>query len=163
MLLSYSTHGVHMGTRFVKLASELSEDNTTLTVTGPPTPQIYPPGPAYIYVVTAEGVPSFGRKTIVGDGRSPPANEAARIKWVVSQWHFKTESDLGFSSMLENTYSTNITYQQPRVLPTCGKVGGGESITGSFPPTAITGNTRPTASSVSSAAASASITSPPRL
>ncbi|THU91946.1 hypothetical protein K435DRAFT_800864 [Dendrothele bispora CBS 962.96] len=143
MDLGYSTHGVHMGTRYVKLNSELSEDGSTLTVTGPPTPQIYPPGPAYIYIVTAEGVPSFGHKTIVGDGQSPPTDEAARI------------------NMLENTYPTNITYEQPRSLPTCGQVGGGESITGSFPPTAITGNTRPTASSASSAAVSAAITSTP--
>jgi hypothetical protein len=82
MDLGYSTHGVHMGTRSVKLVSQLSEDGTTLTVTGPPTPQIYPPGPGYIYVVTNDGVPSFGRKTIVGDGLSPPTDEGARIRWV---------------------------------------------------------------------------------
>ncbi|KAK7460801.1 hypothetical protein VKT23_008730 [Stygiomarasmius scandens] len=136
-----------MSTRYVKLISELSEDGSTLTVTGPPTPQIYPPGPAYIYVVTGEGVPSFGRKTLVGDGQSPPADEAARI------------------SMLENTYPANITYEQPRVLPTCGRVGGGESITGSFPPTAVTGNTRPTPSSAldgSNVALSAIVTSTPQ-
>ncbi|KAF5360001.1 hypothetical protein D9758_007636 [Tetrapyrgos nigripes] len=124
--LGYTTHGVHMGTRSVKLVSHLSKDGTTLTVTGPPTPQIYPPGPGYVYVVTSEGVPSFGRKTIVGDGLSPPTDEAARI------------------GMLENTNAVNITYRQPRVLPTCGQLGGGESITGSFLPTAVTGNTKPT-------------------
>ncbi|KAJ7212462.1 glyoxal oxidase N-terminus-domain-containing protein [Mycena haematopus] len=77
MDLGFATHGVHMDQRFVKLVSKLSADKKTLTVTGPPTSRIYPPGPAFLYVVTTSGVPSFGHKTIVGTGASPPVDQGA--------------------------------------------------------------------------------------
>jgi len=77
MDLGFATHGVHMDQRFVKLVSKLSRDGKTLTVTGPPTARIYPPGPAFVYVVTGGGVPSFGHKTIVGTGASPPVDQGA--------------------------------------------------------------------------------------
>ncbi|KAJ7353107.1 glyoxal oxidase N-terminus-domain-containing protein [Mycena albidolilacea] len=77
MDLGFATHGSHMDQRFVKLVSKLSPDKKTLTVTGPPTSRIYPPGPAFLYVVTAGGVPSFGHKTIVGTGASPPVDQGA--------------------------------------------------------------------------------------
>ncbi|KAJ7800808.1 glyoxal oxidase N-terminus-domain-containing protein [Mycena olivaceomarginata] len=73
MDLGFATHGAHMDQRFVKL---------TLTVTGPPTSRIYPPGPAFLYVVTAGGVPSFGHKTVVGTGASPPVDQGAIDKSV---------------------------------------------------------------------------------
>ncbi|KAJ7767069.1 glyoxal oxidase N-terminus-domain-containing protein [Mycena olivaceomarginata] len=78
----FATHGSHMDQRFVKLVSKLSPDKKTLTVTGPPTSRIYPPGPAFLYVVTAGGVPSFGHKTIVGTGASPPVDQGAINKSV---------------------------------------------------------------------------------
>ncbi|KAK0445196.1 glyoxal oxidase N-terminus-domain-containing protein [Armillaria borealis] len=74
MDLGFATHGVHMDQRLLKLVSSLSDDGKTLTVTGPPTARLYPPGPAYLYVVTDEGVPSFGHKTIIGTGASPPVD-----------------------------------------------------------------------------------------
>ncbi|EEB90980.1 hypothetical protein MPER_10739, partial [Moniliophthora perniciosa FA553] len=77
MDLGFATHGVHMDSRAVKLVSTLSSDKRTLTVTGPPNGRIYPPGPAFIYVVTDAGVPSFGRKTIIGTGASPPVDQGA--------------------------------------------------------------------------------------
>uniref|UniRef100_A0A0W0F0Z7 Copper radical oxidase n=1 Tax=Moniliophthora roreri TaxID=221103 RepID=A0A0W0F0Z7_MONRR len=77
MDLGFATHGVHMDTRAVKLVSTLSSDKRTLTVTGPPNGRIYPPGPAFIYVVTDAGVPSFGHKTIIGTGASPPVDQGA--------------------------------------------------------------------------------------
>ncbi|KAJ6471925.1 glyoxal oxidase N-terminus-domain-containing protein [Mycena sanguinolenta] len=77
MDLGFSTHGVHMDQRLVQLVSTLSADKTTLTVKAPPTGAIYPPGPAYLYVVTNTGAPSFGHKTIVGTGASPPVDEGA--------------------------------------------------------------------------------------
>ncbi|KAL0071197.1 hypothetical protein AAF712_001762 [Marasmius tenuissimus] len=75
--LGFATHGVHMDQRSVKLVSSLSADKKTLTITGPPSGKHYPPGPAFIYVVTDAGVPSFGRKTIIGTGASPPVDQAA--------------------------------------------------------------------------------------
>ncbi|KAJ6564595.1 glyoxal oxidase N-terminus-domain-containing protein [Mycena capillaripes] len=84
MDLGFATHGVHMDQRFVKLAAKLSADKKTLTVTGPPTSRIYPPGPAFLYVVTAAGVPSFGHKTIVGTGASPPVDQGAIDKLYAS-------------------------------------------------------------------------------
>ncbi|KAJ7199434.1 glyoxal oxidase N-terminus-domain-containing protein [Mycena pura] len=77
MDLGFSTHGAHVDQRFVKLVSTLSRDKKTLTVTGPPTSRIYPPGPGFLFVVTAAGVPSFGHKTIIGTGASPPVDQGA--------------------------------------------------------------------------------------
>ncbi|KAJ7230312.1 glyoxal oxidase N-terminus-domain-containing protein [Mycena pura] len=77
MDLGFATHGVHMDQRLVYLAATLSADKKTLTVKAPPTAAIYPPGPAYLYVVTNTGAPSFGHKTIVGTGASPPVDQAA--------------------------------------------------------------------------------------
>ncbi|KAJ7607945.1 glyoxal oxidase N-terminus-domain-containing protein [Roridomyces roridus] len=77
MDLGFQTHGVHMDQRLVQLVSTLSADKKTLTVHAPPTSSIYPPGPAYLYVVTESGAPSFGHKTIVGTGASPPVDEGA--------------------------------------------------------------------------------------
>ncbi|THU91855.1 hypothetical protein K435DRAFT_673254 [Dendrothele bispora CBS 962.96] len=69
---SFATHGVHMDQRYLKLKSILSLNRTILTVTGPPSARHYPPGPAYLYVVTSAGVPSFGHRTLIGTGASPP-------------------------------------------------------------------------------------------
>jgi hypothetical protein len=80
MDLGFATHGVHMDQRLVQLVSTLSVDKITLTVMAPPTAAIYPPGPAYLYVVTDTGAPSFGHKTLVGTGASPPVDNAAIAK-----------------------------------------------------------------------------------
>ena len=80
MDLGFQTHGVHMEQRLVELASTLSADQKTLTVSTPPNAQIYPPGPAYLYVVTNAGVPSFGHKLIIGTGASPPVDQGAIAK-----------------------------------------------------------------------------------
>ncbi|KAF9028800.1 copper radical oxidase [Hymenopellis radicata] len=73
----FATHGVHMDQRMLKLVSSLSSDKMTLTVIGPPTPALLPPGPAYLFVVTDEGVPSFGHKTLIGTGAAPPDDAGA--------------------------------------------------------------------------------------
>lgn len=78
--LGFATHAVHMDHRLVQLVSSLSANKKTLTVTGPPSSNHYPPGPAFLYVVTNAGVPSFGHKTIIGTGASPPVNLAAIAK-----------------------------------------------------------------------------------
>lgn len=81
MDLGFATHAVHMDQRYLKLVSTLSTDKKTLTVTGPPTARLYPPGPGFLYVVTDAGVPSFGHKTIIGTGTSPPVDQGAIAKF----------------------------------------------------------------------------------
>ncbi|CAE6500679.1 unnamed protein product [Rhizoctonia solani] len=76
MDLGFSTHGVHMDMRMVKLKCTLSLNRRTLTVTGPPNASIYPPGPGWIYVL-ADGVPSIAQKVLIGNGRSPPVDQGA--------------------------------------------------------------------------------------
>ena len=80
MDLGFATHGVHMDQRLVRLTASLSSNGAKLTVRAPPNGKIYPPGPAYLYVVTNTGVPSFGHKTIIGTGASPPVDEGAIAK-----------------------------------------------------------------------------------
>ena len=74
------THGVHMSQRSVQLVAALSADHTTVNIQAPPNGRIYPPGPAYLYVVTNTGVPSFGHRTLIGTGGSPPVDEGAIAK-----------------------------------------------------------------------------------
>ena len=80
MDLGFATHGVHMNQRLVQLTATLSSDRTTLVVHAPPNGMVYPPGPAYLYVLTNTGVPSFGHKTLIGTGESPPVDEGAIAK-----------------------------------------------------------------------------------
>ncbi|KAF8578124.1 copper radical oxidase [Ramaria rubella] len=80
MDLGFATHGVHMDQRLVVLTSILSRDRTSLTIHAPPNGMVYPPGPAYLFVLTNDGVPSFGHKTIIGTGESPPVDEGAIAK-----------------------------------------------------------------------------------
>lgn len=72
MDLGYVTHAVHANTRMVYLSS--TWDGTTLTVSAPPNGGVYPPGPAFLYVV-ADGVPSRGLKVMIGDGQGPTVDE----------------------------------------------------------------------------------------
>lgn len=80
MDLGFSTHAVQMGQRLVELVVILSSDHTTATVQSPPNAGIYPPGPGYLFLLTNTGVPSFGHKTIIGTGASPPVDEGAIAK-----------------------------------------------------------------------------------
>ena len=73
-----------MDQRLVYLRAVLSHDRKTLKVTAPPTNRIYPPGPAFLYVMTDAGVPSFGHKTLVGTGAQPPVDQGAIDKCVLS-------------------------------------------------------------------------------
>lgn len=74
------THAVHANSRLVYLVASLSiSDNSSLTITGPPSGNIYPPGPGWIYIVV-DGVPSVGAKIMVGDGTGPVVDEAALEK-----------------------------------------------------------------------------------
>ncbi|CDO73573.1 Copper radical oxidase [Trametes cinnabarina] len=77
MDLGYVTHAVHANSRLVYLQFSLSNDKQTLTITGPPNGDIYPPGPAFIYVV-ADDIPSIGVKILVGDGKSPAVDQDAQ-------------------------------------------------------------------------------------
>ncbi|GLB34682.1 putative copper radical oxidase [Lyophyllum shimeji] len=74
MDLGFVTHAIHANMRLVYLVCSVAGD--TLTVTGPPSGNIYPPGPGWIYFLV-DGVPSKGVKVMVGDGRGPPVDEAA--------------------------------------------------------------------------------------
>ncbi|KAI0034516.1 copper radical oxidase [Vararia minispora EC-137] len=76
MDLGYVTHAVHANSRLVYLQVSVSDDKQKLTITGPPSGDVYPPGPGWLYVV-AGGVPSVGRKIIVGDGHGPPVDQGA--------------------------------------------------------------------------------------
>ncbi|KAJ7802255.1 hypothetical protein B0H14DRAFT_3092261 [Mycena olivaceomarginata] len=101
MDLGFATHAVHMDQRLLYLDAVLHEDKTKLTVTGPPTPALFPPGPGFLFIVTDSGVPSFGHQTLIGTGASPPVDEDAIAKCVV-RLVFLTE-DLRACSMLNKT------------------------------------------------------------
>lgn len=69
-VVAHSTgrHGITYNMRSVGLVNSLN--GNTLTVTGPPNANIYPPGYAWLYVLV-DGVPSQGWRVMVGDGVSP--------------------------------------------------------------------------------------------
>ncbi|KAK7038205.1 glyoxal oxidase N-terminus-domain-containing protein [Favolaschia claudopus] len=69
MDMGYITHAQHSNSRLVFLEHTLVGNK--LTITAPPNNNIYPPGPAWIFVV-ADGVHSEGAMVMVGDGGNPP-------------------------------------------------------------------------------------------
>ena len=79
MDLGFVTHAVHANMRLVDLKFSMAGD--VLTVSGPPSGDIYPPGPGWIYFLV-DGVPSKGVKVMVGDGHSPPIDKPALEKYV---------------------------------------------------------------------------------
>ncbi|KAF8912064.1 copper radical oxidase [Gymnopilus junonius] len=72
--LGFVTHAVHANSRLVYLVH--SYQNGVFTIQGPPNGNVYPPGPGWLYIV-ADGVPSEGKKVMVGNGQGPPIDEAA--------------------------------------------------------------------------------------
>jgi hypothetical protein len=81
MDLGFVTHSVHMNSRLVIL-KPFSLSGGKLQVQGPPSAQVYPPGPAWLYLLN-DGIPSTGTKVMVGDGTGPPVDSAA-IEYVLS-------------------------------------------------------------------------------
>lgn len=65
--LGFATHGVHMDQRLVKLEARLSADCKHLAIQAPPSSTIYPPGPAFVYVVAEDGAVSYGHRVLVGN------------------------------------------------------------------------------------------------
>ncbi len=79
MDLGYVTHAVHANSRLVYLSSSLSNDQQTLSISGPSDGKLYPPGPGWLYVVTND-IPSAGVRVMVGDGKSPETDRTALAK-----------------------------------------------------------------------------------
>ncbi|KAF7315079.1 hypothetical protein MIND_00022100 [Mycena indigotica] len=75
MDLGYVTHAQHANSRLVVLEHTLV--GNTLTITGPPNANIFPPAPAWIFLV-ADGVWSEGLQLMVGDGGNPPRPASAQ-------------------------------------------------------------------------------------
>jgi hypothetical protein len=67
--LSDVTHGVDQGQRYVPL--NFSVSGTTLTVTGPPTGGVAPPGYYMLFIIDAAGVPSVAKMVQVVKGSNP--------------------------------------------------------------------------------------------
>lgn len=77
MDLGYVTHAQHSNSRLVFLENTLR--GNTLEITAPPNNNIYPPGPAWLFLV-ADGVYSEGVQVMVGDGGDPPrADQGVKI------------------------------------------------------------------------------------
>ena len=76
MDLGFTTHGVQMNARLVILDSRISDGQRSISVIGPPNAGVYPPGPAFLYVLV-NGVPSSGQKIMVGKGAGPPVDQGA--------------------------------------------------------------------------------------
>lgn len=67
--LSDVTHGVDQGQRYVPLRFSVS--GTTLTVTGPPTGGVAPPGHYMLFITDSAGVPSVAKLVQVAKGPAP--------------------------------------------------------------------------------------------
>ncbi|KAJ7609532.1 glyoxal oxidase N-terminus-domain-containing protein [Roridomyces roridus] len=69
MDMGFITHAWHANSRLVYLEHKLR--GNTLEIIAPPNNNVYPPGPAWIYVVV-DGVWSEGVQIMIGDGGDPP-------------------------------------------------------------------------------------------
>jgi hypothetical protein len=71
----WTTHGMNMGQRFLQLNNTYAvhdDGSIELHVSQlPPQPEIFQPGPAFVYVVV-NGIPSTGTYVIVGSGKVEP-------------------------------------------------------------------------------------------
>jgi len=67
--LGDATHGVDQGQRYVPL--KFSVSGTTLTVTGPPTGGVAPPGYYMLFLIDKDGVPSVAKMVQVAPGPKP--------------------------------------------------------------------------------------------
>ncbi|KAJ7819906.1 glyoxal oxidase N-terminus-domain-containing protein [Mycena olivaceomarginata] len=67
--MGYATHAQHANSRLVFLEHTLVSN--TLTITAPLNGNIFPPAPAWLFLV-ADGVHSEGVQVMVGDGGDPP-------------------------------------------------------------------------------------------
>ncbi|KAJ7636284.1 glyoxal oxidase precursor [Roridomyces roridus] len=78
MDMGYVTHAHHSNSRLVFLEHTLHGD--VLEITAPPNNYVYPPGPAWLFVV-ADGVWSEGVQVMVGDGGDPPRpDQGVRVR-----------------------------------------------------------------------------------
>jgi hypothetical protein len=73
MDFGYVTHAVHANTRLVFIPCSRSHNDQAFFITAPPSGGVYPPGPAFLFIII-DGVPSEGIKIMVGHGNSPPIN-----------------------------------------------------------------------------------------
>jgi hypothetical protein len=128
------THSIDQGQRYVPLRFTVS--GTTLTVTGPPTGGVAPPGYYMLFVIDSAGVPSVARTVQVAKGpnplMSPVRNSNARCL------------DVPYSSLAIRTviqaYTCNATKAQAftrlpsdnslRVLGNCADVPGQNFVVG---------------------------------
>jgi hypothetical protein len=128
------THSVDQGQRYVPLRFTVS--GTTLTVTGPPTGGVAPPGYYMLFVVDSAGVPSVARTVQVAKGpnplMSPVRNSNARCLDVPG-------SSLAVRAVIQ-AYACNATKAQAftrlpsdnslRVLGNCADVPGQNFVAG---------------------------------
>lgn len=80
--LGFVTHSVHMSSRLVTLEVK-SIKSGKMEVEGPPSELIYPPGPGWLCILN-DGIPSVGRKVIVGDGKAPPIDKEAEANMLAN-------------------------------------------------------------------------------
>lgn len=101
MDFGFVTHAVHANSRLVYL--KVTSNKDILTVRGPPSGLIYPPGPGWLHIIV-DGIPSEGMKVMVGSGEGPAVDETALQKFVFreSDDHQLSNLHLLFS-LLENT------------------------------------------------------------
>jgi len=76
MDLGFHTHAVSLDSKYVGLVSVYNSATKKLTITGPPNSFIYPPGPAWLFIL-GDGVPSNGTKLMIGSGANPPSSKTA--------------------------------------------------------------------------------------
>ncbi|THG97889.1 hypothetical protein EW026_g4195 [Hermanssonia centrifuga] len=74
MDLGFSSHAFHSSARLVFMTSKLSKDRRSLTITAPPNRNVFPPGPAFIFL-TIDDVTSTGARVMVGSGAPPPQTD----------------------------------------------------------------------------------------
>lgn len=72
--LGFSSHAFHSSARLVFMNAQLSDDRKSLTITSPPNRNIYPPGPAFVFL-TIDDVSSEGTRVMVGSGAPPPQTD----------------------------------------------------------------------------------------
>lgn len=119
--LGFITHSQHMQSRMVGLKIvSLSDDFKSITLQAPLFAGLYPPGPAWLYIMT-KGVPSIGQKVLIGSGGDPPAPVLATTYTAVPQ-----TTGTGFWASTAST--TTIVIRTASVGAKCGAASGTRTV-----------------------------------
>lgn len=123
----FTTHAMNMGQRYLQLNNTYTvQDDGTITLhvaQAPPSPFIFQPGPAFLYVVI-DGIPSNGSYVIVGNGQIGPQPTSGASSLPANVLSDKAQGSAGGSSGGGDGSNTDSSSSGSHGMSTGAIIGG---------------------------------------